>query len=79
MDAVRFEWQAFGPRSTVLAKRGVRSLDNCPYKHETDGLNVKSTISTRVRMLPRLINLALTVSCNCRPCKDYLVPRTVVS
>ena len=28
-----------------------------------------------VRMLPRLINLALTISCNGRPCKDFLVPR----
>ncbi len=32
-------------------------------------------LSINLRMLPRSINLALTVSCNSCPCKDSLVPR----
>ena len=31
--------------------------------------------SRNVRLLPRPINLPPTVSCNRRPCKDFLVPR----
>ncbi len=31
--------------------------------------------SKTLRLEPRPSNLALTVSCNSRPCKDFLVPR----
>ncbi len=35
----------------------------------------QTDVSKYLRMLARLINLALTDSCKRRPCKDLLVPR----